>query len=54
MEWWERKHVASFQICSPFDTHIQDVSKIEDMTSGMTPLYVDNKNSLYQHKYGNA
>jgi hypothetical protein len=36
------------------DGNIQGVSKIQDITSGMSSSYVDNKNSLYQHRSGNA
>jgi hypothetical protein len=33
---------------------IQSVSKIHGITSGMGSSYVDNKNSLYQHRSANA
>jgi hypothetical protein len=34
--------------------HIQGVSKIHGITSGMGSSYVDNKNSSYLHRSGNA
>jgi hypothetical protein len=34
--------------------NIEGVSKIHGITSGMSSSYVDNKNSLYQHRSGNA
>jgi hypothetical protein len=43
-------HVVSF-LCSPLDTYIQGVSKIYDITSGMSSSHVDNKHSLYQLRF---
>jgi putative flippase GtrA len=31
-----------------------NVSKLHGITSGMSSLYVGNKNSLYKHRSGNA
>jgi hypothetical protein len=38
----------------PKETNIQGVSRIHGITSGMGSSYVDNKNSLYQPRSGNA
>jgi hypothetical protein len=34
--------------------NIQGVSKIHGITKGTSSSYVDNKNSLYHHRPGNA
>jgi hypothetical protein len=46
--------VSNVTLVYMYVQYIQDVSKIHGITSQMNSSYVDNKNSLYQLRSGNA